>query len=37
MTGAELAAAVYEGANPDDLTDIEATSRRRDLFGDGQR
>ena len=33
----QLAAAVYEGADPDDLTDIEEMSRRRDLFGDGQR
>jgi len=33
----ELAAAVYEGVNPQDLADLEDMSRRRDLFADRQR
>ena len=33
----QLAAAVYDGASPQDLADLEEMSRRRDLFLDRQR
>ena len=33
----QLAAAVYDGASPQDLADLEEMSRRRDLFPDRQR